>query len=302
MSDDRIPFDKNISDLGFPTTIAHQALVLVYNTKESLLSDLLNLHDQMPKCKSRLFVGKMIEMCLFHISFPDGSGQNDVSRILNLRRIQSLYEKLGDGCSLPLGIILKLLGESIQENADFFSRMEQIDTEIVIYPNRYGHLRQGVTRVYDAYKAFPENTGLLRILGLLAEHGHLSGHSVNVPHPDSFQKVEDKAASFIVMLAHETWESSDNTHLYSRFLEEARENSGDIFDRVITTIRENRLSGSFFEPFLLEFEKIMSPDQHALRAKFLDLIGNYLSRRTSRFGTSRHRELFNFPAGINTLL
>ena len=72
--------------------------------------------------------------------------------------------------------------------------------------------------------------------------------------------------------------------------------------RIMNTLEENRSTGPWFEQFLVEFGKLLSPDSYDSKKRYALLLENALRRRTSRFSDDTMRHIFNMPVGITELL
>ena len=113
----------------------------------------------------------------------------------------------------------------------------------------------------------------------------------------------NKVASFIILLANESWDV-DRTDLLMGLIEATKQftSPNEIYGKILNTLEENRSSGRWLEKFLLELGKLLPTDNYELRKRYMQLLHNGLRRRISRLADPAMRSNFNMPRGITELL
>ena len=300
MSDDRLPFDGRIGTLGFPTTLSVWPMA-IYADQAAMLANLSAIHSQLPNGKSRLFIARMFELCLFHAFLAVRGNDQLPPGTVNIDSLLSVYEDLGPGHVLPLSMVIGQLTGSSEEIAGFFAAMPNQRNQFSTYLYRQPLDPEQVGRFSQAFREVGDNTVLLPIVGCLAEHGYLAGHSLNIPSPKELESSEHKISAFVALLAKESWETA-NTEQLLELVHEISLSSGEVYDRAITTIRENRPNGSFLNKFLTGFEKTLPNDDYETRMHYVYLLEDCLRRRVSQFSDPKQFREFNLSQGIIELL
>ena len=300
MSDDRLPFDAAISRSGFPTSLSVWP-VAFYVDEHSLLRNLLALHSKLPKSVSRSFVANLIDACLLHASFGWPPHQPALPQGLTAETIRFVYDDLPDGHNVSLALLDCLIESSNTEIADFVARCEQRNMRLRIFGSPGTVNEQTLGRLREAFAELPDNTVLLPTLGTIAEHGSLSGQVIETPNFDQLERQDHKAAALLIKMSLDSWKTLDIEEIIG-IVQEIAKSTDDIYERVLTTIRENRVSEVSVERFLNRFEDILPKDNYEASAVHNDLLENLLRRRTSQFNDPTQIARFNMPSGVARLL
>ena len=300
MSDDRLPFDAEIATSGFPIALPFWPMT-VHSDEPSLLSNLLKIHSQLPKCKSRSFVARILDMCLFHASLSLSTSKLMASAKLSTQGLLSIYEDLEPGQILPLSVVIEQVSGSNEEVIGFFSTLASRGHRFHSYLYRQPLNPDHVERLLRVFQEVGDNAVLLPVIGCLAEHGYLAGHPLNVPSLEQLESSEHKVAALLAMLAKESWET-DNTQRFLELTQGLSQLSDGVHERVIGTIRENRPNGSFLNKFLVGFETTLPRDSYGTRMQYVHLLEDYLRRRISQFSDPRKFSDFDLPQGAVELL
>ena len=300
MSDERLPFDGGIAISGYPTTLNVWS-VSIHGDHVALLGRLSTIHSQFPKCKSRSFIARMFESCLFHASFIFPHNEQKDSGTLNAQSLISIYEDIEPDSSIPLSVVIGQIGGTSQEITAFFAAMA--DRQVRGHTFLYHHpLDRGqVGRLCQAFQDVSDNSALLPAIGWLAQDGYLANREVRVPAPDELESTEQKIAALITLLAKESWET-DKTGQFLEWIQELSQSSEWVCNRVITTIRQNRPSGAFADKFFAKLETILPQDDYETRMSYIYLLEDCLSRRVSKFADPNQLRQLNMPQGIIELL
>ena len=124
---------------------------------------------------------------------------------------------------------------------------------------------------------------------------------MEIPHFDQFERQDHKAAALLIEMSIDSLKTLDIEEIMG-VVREIGKSSEDIYERVLTTIRENRLSGASVERFLNRFEDILPDDNYDASLAHNDVLENLLRRRTSQFNDPTHIVRFNMPIGVARLL
>ena len=296
MTDDRLPFDGKITTSGFPVTLSAWPIVM-FSDESTLLSNLSTIHSQLPKCESRSFIARIFELCLFHSSVVVTPGERRVGGDINAHTLLSIYEDLGPDHGVPLYMPIEQICGSSQEIADFFAATAGRRSRFAMYFYRQPLSAGQVERLWRAFQEVEDNSVLLPVIGVLAEHGYLMDRSISVPEPEELESPDQKVAALLVLLARETWEA-DNSERFLELIQQTSLLSDGVFERVITTVQENRPRGSFSNLFLDKLERLLPQDDYEIRMHYIHFIGDCLRRRLSKFSDPNKIRQFNLPQGM----
>ena len=300
MTDDRLPFDRDLRTSGFPMTWPIWfARFPPPRESDKLLPALMDIYDQMPESEARSSIAEILELCLLNRALRGRADEQGRPTAMSMRKLQSIYESLPPSHHVILSIPLSHLDGSNEDIAEFFSFMEKFQLVPFLFMMSSTLRQKGIVRLEEAFRSLQDNDSLLPVLGLLAEHGELSGGAVNVATPEIFDDMDHKIASFIIMLAQEKWDV-DNTQSYIEFINTTVKLSDSLTNRVITTIAQNQPAGCFVDRFLVAFEQLVPKDDYDTYAGYLHLLDDSLRRRTSKFTDPDEGSRFQLPAGITT--
>ena len=296
MSDDRLPFDGEITTSGFPVTLSAWPMVM-FSDESTLLSNLITIHSQLPKSESRSFIARIFELCLFHSSLVVSDGERRAQGEINAHTLLSIYKDLKVDQIGPLSVTFERIGGSSQEIADFFAAMADRRNQLTVYFYRQPLNPGQVERLWRAFQEVEGRSVLLPVIGVLAEHGYLIDRSISVPEPEELESPNQKVAALLVLLAKETWEADNSERLLALIQESSLLTEG-VFQRVITTVQQNRPRGSFLNLFLDRLERLLPQDDYETRMHYIHFVGDCLRRRVSKFADPHQIRQFNVPVGM----
>ena len=302
MSDERQPFDREIGTSGYPSAIITWGPIWYGAGEASLFSDLLDLYGRTPCGKTRSFLAYLAFMNSLDLSWMHGTNSNKRRGPLSLSELKEILSDLPPSTFIPIDLVLSHIEDSsVLEIVDLFAALEEQDVNFYSLRFPRGHSTEVIERLLNAYCTALANAGLLSVVGMLAEEGILVGKTLSVPGAESFNAIKQKVDSFIITLAQHSWES-DATESLIASVQEYGESSVGLHLRIINTLQLNRPSGKYFDDFLMEFWKLLYERNHHAQMRFMDLLGDLLSRRTSKFSNREECQRFNLPAGIINLL
>ena len=302
MSDERLPFDSGIGSEGFPTALSFLPAFPPPSEDVGALRKLLSLHGQMKRGKARAVLAGLIEACFVRVSMFIAPDEAKYPITLDAAELQSVFEDLPSKRSVPLHTVVNVLSGSDQDILELFRVLihSQVDFAVYAIPGIFHKDR--LHRLKTASLATSGDQLLMPVFGALAENGQLPPKFVSGVTPEDFGVLEQKIASVVIMLAQEPWKT-DRTALLIGFVKDvAYKSPKETHRRIMNTLEENRSTGPWFEQFLVEFGKLLSPDSYDSKKRYALLLENALRRRTSRFSDDTMRHIFNMPVGITELL
>ena len=303
MSDDRLPFDGGIDTAGFPLSLSIWPGFPPHSDARGAEGKLFGLHGQMTKCRARTLVASLVEVCVIHASMYIGPDEVSYPISLDSTKLQSLFEDLPMGRSVPLHTVVNILSGDDEQISELFRTLRRQEVDFIVYQFPRFYLKRGLNRLKKAFLAASDKRVLVPVFGALAEHGQLPPNFVDVPSPEHFEDLEQKIASLVIMLAQESWDTDRTSFLIDTVKETAKQKAADeVHAQIINTLSENISSGTWFEKFLVEFEELLSTDSYHLRKSYALLLQDTLRRRTSRFANVATSGSFQLPRGITELL
>ena len=282
MSDDRLPFDAKIGETGFPTTISMFSAVIGSSRNRAKLEDVLDIFDNLSPGKTRSFVATTINWLFFVLSFDELSDQESTFPDIDYQTLESIYREVPPGSLIPLHMIVNVIGDSIQRVAKFFQAFK--DKNFVLHSEGLSRRNRGaesITVLRRAYMGLEEDALLLPILGVVAENGQLEGQYVDIKDPRSLETVEERLAVLIINLCQEKWQIDSSEQLISS-AQEIGNSSGDVFNRIVTTLESSRPAGENVDKFVVALSRLIPSDDLSAYKRYVNLLENILSRRTSR--------------------
>ena len=298
MSDDRLPFDARIGETGFPTTIFQLGALFGPLTYRDNWEDVLDIFDNLPSGKTRSFVAIAINWLLFLYPISELSDEAATFPDIDFEKLKSIYQEIPPGSLVPLHMIVNLIGNSIQQVAEFFKVFEDKNFDLHPESPSRNHERESVIILRRAYMGLDEDALLLPILGVLAEEGRLSGQYVDVKAPKSLESAEEKLAALIINLCQESWQSDS----YKKLIASAQDvggSSGNVFNRIVNTLENCKPTGENVDEFVVAIKTLIPPDDVEAHQRYVNLLEDVLRRRTSQFADPKEGSKFAFPEGVS---
>ena len=301
MSDDRLPFDARIGETGYPTTLSVIAALIVHPSQRAKLGDVLDVFDNLPPGKTRSFVATTINWLFLVHYFGELSDEPSTFPDVDFQKLQSIYREVPPGSLIPLHLVVSLIGESIQQVAEFFQAFS--DKNFALHSEGPGRNRgtKSVTVLRRAYMGLDEDAFLLPILGMVAENGHLGGQYVDVKASKSLETAEEKLAVLIINLCQETWQNDT----YEQLIVSAQGVDGaasNVFNRIVTTLESSKPTGEKVDKFVVALRGLIPSDDFGAHKRYVNLLEDVLRRRTSQFADPKEAPRFALPKGVVELL
>ena len=301
MSDDRLPFDARIAETGFPINISVLAAIFGPPRYRDKMQEALDIFDNLPSGKARSLVAMTINWLFFVHSIGEFSDEASTSSDIDFEKLKSIYQEVPPGSFIPLHMIVNLIGDSIQDVAEFFQAFEGKNFGLHWEGPSRNRERESVAILIGAYMRLDENALLLPILGVVAENGRLSGQYVDVKVPKSQETSEEKLAALIINLCQESWQSDS----YEKLIASAQDVGGsstNVFNRVVNTLENCKPAGENVDEFVVALRDLIPPDDFGAHQRYVNLLEDVLRRRTSQFGDTREAQRFALPAGVFEVL
>ena len=297
MSDDRLPFDSRIGETGFPITISVIAALIGPPRHRDKLEEVLDLFDNLPSGKARSFVAMTINWLFFVHSIGELSDEGSTFPDVDFQRLKSIYREVPPGSLIPLHMIVNLIGSAIQQVAEFFQVFEDKNFDLQPEGPTPNRERESVIMLRRTYMGLDEDVLLLPILGVLAEHGRLSGQYVDVRAPESQKTAEGKLATLIINLCQESWQSDS----YEKLIASAQDVGGvpgNVFTRMVNTLENCKPTGENVDEFVAKLRTLIPPDDFGAHQRYINLLEDVLRRRTSQFADPKEASRFALPEGV----
>ena len=301
MSDDRLPFDAKIGEIGFPPSISVLSAIIEPPGPEEPLEGVLDIFNDLPPGETRSLVADTVNWLIFIRSFGSSSDDLLTSPHLSVETLESLYRQVPSGSLIPLHMIVGLIGESIRELSRFFAAIKGKDflfDSHIFYPHFTG---ESVKTLQRAYMALDEDDVFLPILAVLAENGHLAGQYVDIKGLISMGTPGEKLAALIITLSQETWRTDNSEQLLASAQGIGDLSAGD-FARIVTTLETNRPTGYYFEKFVALLKELTPLEDYISHQRYVALLEDILRKRTSQFADSSKTCQFALPKGVVALL
>ena len=301
MPDDRLPFDARIGETGFPPITPALTALISAPTYGPRLREALDIFDTLPPGEARSFVAKTINWSFFVDSFGDLPDGEFTLLDIDFQKLLSIYQEVSSGSLVPLDTVINLIGDSIQQIAEFFRTFKH--KNFVLHSEGPSRIRrsESVTRLRRAYMGLDEDDLLLPILGVLAENGHLAGQYLDVKSPNSLKTNEGKQAALIINLCQESWQGNS----YEQFIASIKEgigSPGNVFNRILNTLGNSKPNGENVDKFLVALRTLIPPADFRTHQHYINLLEDVLRRRTSQFADLSESARFSLPGGVLELL
>ena len=297
MSDDRLPFDARIGETGFPTNISVLAAIIGPPRYRDKLEDVLDIFDNLPSGKARSLVAMTLNWLFIVHCVGELSDEASTFPDIDFEKLKSIYREVPPGSLIPLHMIVNLIGNSIQQMAEFFQAFE--DKNFDLHPEGLSRNREreSVTILWRAYMGLDEDALLLPILGVMAENGRLSGQYVDVKVQKSQETAEEKLAALIINLCQESWQSDSPEKLIAS-AQDVGGASANVFNRMVNTLENCKPTGENVDEFVAAFRTLIPPDDFGAHQRYVNLLEDVLRRRTSQFADPKGDPGFALPEGV----
>ena len=303
MTDERLPFDMCIGASGFPVSLAPLPDFRSYSEETPQFQRVLNFHSKLRTKKSRSFAAYLIHMRLVGMHLLRLRSDLECEVELNLQDVLRIYEDLPAGFPVPLDVVFDHIRGTNQEVVDFFRLLKQRNRGFHTLSIHRAFKKDRLEELGRVFSKEREFSLLAFVFGTLAESGQLPRNLVDIPGPEAFSKSDDKMSALVIKLAQESWET-DRVGLLIKHIKEIgnAETEPEFYERIVGTLERNRPTSRIFERFLVDLRKILPRDCYELRSRHMRLLGDALSRRTTRFSDPAEWKRFAFPVGIVELL
>ena len=301
MSDDRVPFDREIDSRGFPVTLPLWPYLPADDARVRLIDNLLDLHSTLDDSESRRFVARAIALSLIYHAITENHSEIILPNNLSIRSLRSVYEDLQAVSYIPLSMILELISDNNEETTEFFAAMAQRRNVFPNYAVRRNMSEEKLSLALRLFTYSPEKANLLPVMEALARNGLLHGRHVGELSPDDFPHTEQKVAAFVISLAQESWTTDRSTLLMQSF-SRIGDGGEDTLDSIISTLFNSRFSGPWYDAFVVQLGTAIPIEMYSTRRHYWELLEDSLGRRTSNFGDMNKSTMFKLPIDLIELL
>ena len=302
MSQDRLPFDNKIGELGFPPTLSALSRMFIGPGVDQM-EELMAIYNKLGKGMSRSHIAEMLLFLHFHLFISGESRDGQAPDIMNSGKLREILVDLIPESRIPLEIIVSQLNCSTEEIVELFADLERRKIRFIMLPifQIQSQFADGIDRLLEAFASSPSGNELLPVMGALAEEGQLGEHTLNIPKRESLDNADQRIDSFVILLSQHSWDA-DNTEELVEIAREVHEISDKSLRRALNTLRMNRSNGDYLDKFLLELGEIIPEEDLEAQTQFMNLLENSLRRRVSKFADPTKFKSFSMPKGINALI
>ena len=297
MTADRLPFDRAIRDIGFPTTLpAMPVLISPFEQNEPIV-DLLDIFLAVSDGATRAFVANAINWSLIANSIYSDFDQAQVLPTIDLDTLKSIYGLVPAHALVPGDVLIGMLDTLGHDILDLLGGSENMSFQFGFHGAQGTRLPQVAELLRQTYIRRDGDVNLLPILAQAAEHGVLSSQQLEVRKPEHFETYELKSAALVINLALESWEtdSADEWIMISR---DVAKSNHHVYRQIITTLESNGVFGRFVGKYLSKLGRQIPSDDIESHREHINLLEDILRKRTSRFNDLALANEFNLPSRI----
>ena len=313
---DKLPFDSNIADRGFPFNINYWSGVLGREDNGKHVQQSRDLFTDSINLLARLTNKNAIKIILFHIiGLLFGTKVQQEFREQN-RNEEYAILKQGIQTHINLHNHVSLLGIGriffIYQTTKDFDLIKFID--IICKTEKFEYYRslesyKGQVEVYKGLlDCFEDNHQLIGILNLLS-HMHpekqtislLSTISSKLVNPDNFTDYKYKEAALIVSLARKSWSDSEIDEVINYGIN-SLDRYSRVIPRIITMIENKLFEPPISEKFLKQIYNKLPKSQWEHLSHLDRLINEQLATKTSNLIKRDNWSKLGLPSGTSSLL
>lgn len=305
MMDERLPFDARIGTTGFPVTLSPLKAVtpmFKMGADKGTFEDVIPLFKDVSPGRSRQFVSEVINWLMFLYSFQ--ARLDDVPTLpqMDVDTLEEVYRVLPPGQPVPLHVLANLVSESPTAGAKLFLTVGKRHSSFDCHVGKAALVEDGVEALRRAYDVLNGDTAMLPLLGAVAEQGQLGDLGLEIKKVESLDRPNEKLAGLLVTLCQENVWLGGGTEKLISIAQQTGCLPGDVFNRVVNTLENNRLLGDQATGFLFALKALIPAGDYRAQRRYVSLLEESMGRRTSRFRDCRVSERFGLPGGLVELL
>ena len=296
MTDDRMPFDAEIKETGFPTGLSILSPVALLKRPTGALETLLDVFDSIPTGSTRSFVANAINWTLMVEAWRTTLGNRTSTPSMGLDKLKSIYREVPVGSTIPVEVLIREMGGSIRDTSEFFADLASKGSEFKFAFEQRTPSRETAQTLHEVYLRLGRDPAFLQVLATAAEHGVLAGQHVALP-PEAPESARDRLAVLIIDLVQASWDA-DCIDRWISSVQEAEALVGGAYGRIISVLENNPASGCYADKFIAALGKSIPSDDYAAHRSHVNLMGDVLGKRTSKFTNGTTDNKFDLPNGI----
>ncbi|HEY0375758.1 MAG TPA: hypothetical protein VGC87_02250 [Pyrinomonadaceae bacterium] len=294
MTDDRYPFDENISRQGFPFAAITSWSLSSYE-RGALLKALLEVHGKLNASRIRSLIGSW---ALFTIEgtrkrdLLDGVPTYDQFALLIIDAIEA-------GRSIGL-TILNYFSWETQVSEPWIRLLDRLGRYQNLYAQE-GAYDSLITLLSTEFNSNPAYEGLLRILSFFSVNGSQASVLPALLQPERFDEIEFKEAAIVTRLALGSLSPAESEYL-AEYIAKLSTEGSYIAGTVMRLIESENLSPAVFEQFLLYLRKRLPSSEWRAISRVRYVLGKILTSRTSSLEEPQVWTRLDLPSGLYHLI
>ena len=297
MTVDRLPFDRAIKDIGFPTTLRAMPVLISPFESDEPIDDLLDIFRFVSDGATKGFVASAINWSLIATSVYGEPDQARVLPTIDLDTLKSIYGLVPADSLIPGDVLIRTLDTLGHDILDLLGGLKNVNFQFGFYGAQGTRLGQVSELLRQTYIRRDGDVNLLPILAKAAEQGVFSSQGLEVQKPEGFETYELKSAALVINLAQESWET-DSAGEWIMISRDVAKSNHHVYRQIITTFENNGAVGHFVEKYLSGLGRQIPSDDIQSHREHINLLEDILSKRTSRFNDLALSSEFNLPSRI----
>ena len=297
MTVDRMPFDRAIRDVGFPTTLQAMPVFISPPRANEPIGDLLDVFRSAPNEATKRFAALAINWSLVAVSLYDHPDRTIDLPTIDIDTLKSIYQLVPADLTIPADMLIRMLDALDHDILDVFGGSANVDFLFGFHGEQGTRPDEIAELLYKSHIRNRRNVALLPILAGAAEQGVLLGPRVDVQKPDDVETAKHKSAALVINLAQESWET-DSADEWSRLTEDVAKSNRGIYQRIISMFEMNKTAGRYRNKYLASLGRHMPIDDFQSRRDYVNLLEDILGTRTSKFDDPGGSGKFNLPSGV----
>lgn len=297
MTMDRLPFDRRIGDVGFPTTLKLMPIIFPPQRDYESVGEWLDVFHSAPEGETKRFVARAINWSLLAASFHTLHHPIIDQPTIDTETLRSIYRLVPPDSVIPADVLMRMLDKHGCDMLDVFETLETSRFRFVFHEQQTPQQGDIAELLYKSYVKNGHNPALMPILAGAAERGISCEQPVDMPTPDEVETPEQKSAALLIHLARESWQT-DCADDWIRVTREVANSNNEIYRRVMVACLRYEAAGPYRNKYLAALGREIPSDDFRSHQAHAQLLGDVIDKRTSDFYDSGSNGEFNLPSGI----
>ena len=234
MTEDRLPYDRAISYVGFPTTLHVTPVFISPPRANEPVEELLEVFHSVSNRATKRLAATVINWSLVAASFYRQPESTIDLPAIDIDTLKSIYHLVPPNSLIPADILIEMLDALDHDILDVLVDLPTVDLRFAFNEPRGTGSTEIAGLLYKSYVRNRGNVCLLPILAGAVEGGVFLGPHIKVPKPDQVETTEHKSAALLINLAQESWET-DAVDDWIRITQDVAKLNRGIYQRIAST-------------------------------------------------------------------